>query len=96
MSLSNDPELHAKQLANLRPTTAPLKSGAHSTVLLASLRDEAERWARARWPSLDDTRRALVSSLAARIRRVELWCDEHDIIAARNRHTVRFQPVVAE
>ena len=37
MPLSNDPELRAKQLANLRPLTAPLRSVAHSTMLLAPL-----------------------------------------------------------
>jgi len=94
--LSNDPEKRSRQLANLRPVTASLQHGAQSKVLLAPLKAEAARWARDRWPWLDDTRLALIATLAARIRRVEMWCDENDIIAARNRHTIRCQPVVAE
>lgn len=44
---------------------------------------------------MDEPRRQLVASLAARIRRVELWADENDIIL-RRKTGVSAHPVVAD
>jgi hypothetical protein len=95
MGLSPDPVKRQRQLANLRPRSdARLTHGTNSQVVLAPLRKQADDWALDRWPWLDDTRRALVADLAARIRRVEIWADENDILFRRGTRSVRAHPIV--
>ena len=102
MPLSKEPDRREAQLANLKrgqgsPAGADarrLVTGTQSEVLLAPLRAEAECWVRRRWPWLDDARVHLVFDAAARIRRVEIWCDAHDVLHYRGQHRVSVHPVV--
>lgn len=72
-------EGRAAQLANLNGSRPP-SHGLRSRVVMAPLREQAEEWALKRWPQLDDTRRHLVASLAARVERVRIWSDSNDIL----------------
>jgi hypothetical protein len=95
MGLSPDPVKRQRQLANLRPRSdARLTHGAHSQVVLAPLRAEAEAWARRRWPWLDDTRVHVVAGIAAKVERIGQWEDENDVIHRRGQRAVRVHPVV--
>jgi hypothetical protein len=92
------PEGRQRQLGNMQRPGQPsnaLVHGVHSEYKLGPLRREALDWSRERWPWLDDTRRALVADLAARIRRVELWADGADILLKR-KTGVSAHPVVAD
>jgi hypothetical protein len=87
-----------RQLGNMQQPGQPsnaLVHGVHADHKLAPLRREALEWSRERWPWLDDTRRALVADLAARIRRVEIWADGADILL-RRKTGVHVHPVVAD
>ncbi|MGN6166737.1 MAG: hypothetical protein ACTHQQ_01010 [Solirubrobacteraceae bacterium] len=68
-------------MANLKPIKP--QHGAYSARTLALYREEAFQWSLKRFPDLDDTRRALLVDLSARIRRVEEWSDKHDIVVKR-------------
>lgn len=81
------------QLANLTGSRPP-SHGLRSRVVMAPLREQAEQWALERWPQLDDTRRHLVASLAARVERVRIWSDDNDILIGGSRRPVRTHPVV--
>jgi hypothetical protein len=75
-----------RQLRNMQEAGRPSNAmvhGARTQQKLAPLREQALEWSRERWPQLDDARRALVADLAARIRRIELWADESDILLRR-------------
>lgn len=86
-------EGRAAQLANLTGSRPP-SHGLRSRVVMAPLREQAEEWARVRWPNLDDTRRHLVASLAARVERVRIWSDSNDILIGGSRRPARTHPVV--
>lgn len=51
------------------------KHGVDSEIRLAPLRVEGERWARGRWPWLDDARVALVADLMARTELARRWIE---------------------
>lgn len=87
-----------RQLANMQQPGRPshgLTHGATSRHALEPLRQEALAWTHERWPDLDAPRRQLVASLAARVRRVELWAAEHDILL-RRKTGVAAHPVVGD
>ena len=86
------------QLANLdRGTGRPPSHGTRSARVMAPLRAEAEVWARARWPHLDDTRISLGSFLlAARVQRVEQWTVENDVLVGRPGRRTAAHPIVSE
>jgi len=93
MAISADPVKRKHQLANLQRGAAT-KHGTNSATVMAPLRAEAELWASSRWPWLDSVRLVLVADLAARVNRVRIWSDEHDIIHSRGVRAVQAHPIV--
>jgi hypothetical protein len=94
MPTSKDPILRQRQFANLSRNGRPPGHGLQSKRIMVPLRQQAEAWARDRWPWLDDTRIHLVSDLAARVERVRVWSDENDILIGRSQRVTRAHPVV--
>lgn len=65
--------------------SAAMTHGATSPTRLAPLRLEGERFARQRWPWLDDARVALVSDLMARTELARRWLEDRGTVVS-NRH----------
>jgi hypothetical protein len=100
----SDPKKRARQLENLRRGHVPSATeyqggdvtwGLHvGPVPLGPLVREAEVWSRDRWPWLDETRLALVAVLAARVRRVELWCEQNDVVFHPRHQRASVHPII--
>ncbi len=91
----------SRQLANGNLTrtlpgqsSAALRHGLRSPLKLAPLRAEGEAWARARWPSLDETRAKLVGDLAARVELARRFTDEKGILRHKGKGVL--YPIVTE
>ncbi len=93
MPLSNDADLRARQLANLKPN-ARMTTGAHSEASIEPLRTEHLVRLRERFPSADDALLAIQAERAAQIDLISAYLGKRAGVGAvlRNRRTATVWP----